>query len=235
MVKVFLVGLVGGLLLLLLLFLVIVIKDHKRSKEIQEKIRKQAKEAPRDTARPAPHTSPAAQTTPPAQKPAPSERPKPKSEPQSVQEPPRQTQPPTIEAKPTDPPAPIKETKREEDPLVEEITRKDYGLFDHSRLIEEMGLAEEEVSEFIVELIHQIEAALPDIENELKAGNREKMERITHGLKGAALNLGSGGITDLLVEYNTYLKKQGEPAVIQAFQQRLKEHLSELKTRYASA
>jgi|GEM_PF-4118676 len=240
MVKVILVGLAGALLLLLLLFLMAVIQDHKRSKEIQDRLKiKSPKKENRPAQKPQDHDTASShprhtQSTQPrikedeASHPPLSTTPPPS---QQAERPTKTEETPVSEPAQTAPSAPQKPTLH---PLAQEIKEKNYGTFDHSRLVEEMGLGEEEVGEFVSELIHQVEAALPDIEEELSAGNRERMERITHGLKGAALNLGNGGITDVLVEYNTYLKQHDNPDVIRAFQEQLNRHLQKLKTRYAA-
>ena len=48
------------------------------------------------------------------------------------------------------------------------------------------------------------------------------MERLTHAIKGSSTTVGSGGVSDLLVDYNTYLKKGTEVAVLKEYQKKLK-------------
>ena len=114
-----------------------------------------------------------------------------------------------------------------------EILEKDYGHFSHERLVEGMGLSPEEADEFVVELIHQLESAIPDLDKAVEDHHYEEVEHITHGLKGAALNIGEGGVAQLLVDYNTYMKHGTEQPVIEAYQTLLKRTVSDLKVEYS--
>jgi len=113
------------------------------------------------------------------------------------------------------------------------ILKKDYGEFSHQRLVEGMGLSPEEADEFVVELIHQLENAINDLDNAIAEKNFTEAEHITHGLKGAALNIGEGGVAQLLVDYNTYMKEGTELPVIEAYQTLLKQTVSDLKVEYS--
>lgn len=108
----------------------------------------------------------------------------------------------------------------------------DYGTFDHSRLIG-MGLSEEEAVTFVKELIAQTKAEIPRIKEAIEAEDFIQMERLTHTLKGSATNIGSGGIADLLVQYNTYLKTGEEVAVAKAYLNHLQDSLEKLSRQYA--
>ncbi|WP_457596647.1 hypothetical protein [Hydrogenimonas sp.] len=114
-----------------------------------------------------------------------------------------------------------------------EIMEKDFGRFDHTRLVEGMGLSPQEADEFVVELIHQLETAIPDLDAAIEEHRYVDVERITHGLKGAALNIGEGGVAQLLVEYNTYMKHGNERPIVEAYQSVLKRSVSELKVEYS--
>jgi chemotaxis protein histidine kinase CheA len=96
-----------------------------------------------------------------------------------------------------------------------------------------MGLSDEEAKEFVEELIPQIETQIPLIEKELAIPDFHQMERLTHSLKGSATNLGTGGISDLLVECNTYLKTGTDIDIATAYFGYLKHYTQELKEQYA--
>ncbi len=115
----------------------------------------------------------------------------------------------------------------------QEILAKDYGSFSHQRLVEGMGLSPEEADEFVVELIGQLEAAIGQLDELIEKGDYTEVEHVTHGLKGAALNIGEGGVAQLLIDYNTYMKHGTEKPVVEAFQTRLKQTVSDLKVEYS--
>jgi len=106
-----------------------------------------------------------------------------------------------------------------------------YPRFTHIRLIE-MGLSEEEAKEFVQELIPQLEAQIPLIEEVLAIPDFHQMERLTHSIKGSTTNLGTGGISDLLVEYNTYLKTGTDIDIAKAYFGYLVQYTKELKEQY---
>ena len=112
-----------------------------------------------------------------------------------------------------------------------ELPEAKYPEFTHVRLIE-MGLSDDEAQEFVAELIPQIETEIPLIETATQEGDFHKIERLTHGIKGSATNLGTGGVSDLLVEYNTYLKSGRDIAIAEAYFEHLKRYTDELKTQY---
>ena len=107
-----------------------------------------------------------------------------------------------------------------------------YGRFDHSRLIE-MGLSEEEAISFVKELIEQIKAQIPLIKEAIEEKDFTRMERLTHSLKGSATNIGTGGIADLLVKYNTYLKTGKELPIAKGYFKHLEDSLQALHRQYA--
>ena len=136
----------------------------------------------------------------------------------------------------------LKEQKLQEQKLQEqkpepEVTKKvdlpecNYPKFDHSRLLE-MGLSQNEVEEFVAELIPQIEAQIPLIKEAMDISDFHNMERLTHSIKGSSTTVGTGGISDLLVEFNTYLKTGKELAVVEAYFKHLKHYSQELKEQY---
>ena len=95
-----------------------------------------------------------------------------------------------------------------------------------------MGLSDEEAQEFVSELIPQIEAEFPLIEEAMKTQDFHQMERLTHGIKGSATNLGTGGVSDLLTDFNTYLKAGTDTDIAQAYFEHLIHYTDELKTQY---
>ena len=107
-----------------------------------------------------------------------------------------------------------------------------YPKFTHVRLVE-MGLSEDEAKDFVQELIPQLEIQIPLIEEVLEIPDYHQMERLTHSIKGSATNLGTGGISDLLVECNTYLKEGTDFDIATAYFGHLKHYTQELKKQYA--
>ncbi|WP_295417740.1 hypothetical protein [Sulfurovum sp.] len=113
------------------------------------------------------------------------------------------------------------------------LPKASYPKFDHSRLID-MGLSQEEAKEFIQELITQIKTQIPLIKEAMYDLDFHTMERLTHSIKGSATNIGTGGVSDLLVDYNTYLKTGKEIAIIQRYLMYLQYQLKELEKQYSA-
>ncbi|BBG66127.1 uncharacterized conserved protein [Hydrogenimonas sp.] len=129
---------------------------------------------------------------------------------------------------------PQKESReRENNPAVEEILHRSYKPFTHDRLVETMGLSAQEADEFVLELIHQLEDAIVELDGKIEAEDFDEVEHITHGLKGAALNIGSGGVADILVDYNNEMKNGGDPERASAYQELLRRAVSDLKIEYS--
>ncbi len=112
-----------------------------------------------------------------------------------------------------------------------DLPKANYTKFDHSRLID-MGLSEDEAKEYAQELIPQVEAQIPLIEEALSNSDFQSMERLTHSIKGSATTVGTGGISDLLTEYNTYLKSGTEITIAEVYLEHLKHYSKELKNQY---
>ena len=134
---------------------------------------------------------------------------------------------PALEPKPEVKPQPKIEVPKE----TKKLPEVNYPQFTHVRLVE-MGLSDEEAKEFVAELIPQIEVEIPLIEAAIEGGDFHKMEHLTHGIKGSATNLGTGGVSDLLVEYNTYLKTGKDIDIAKAYLKHLIHYTNELKTQY---
>ena len=107
-----------------------------------------------------------------------------------------------------------------------------YPKFDYSRLIG-MGLGEDEAMEFIRELIPQIKTQIPLIQEAIDASDFHNIERLTHSIKGSSTTVGTGGVADLLVEFNTYVKTEKEIPVIEAYLKHLEFYCNELEKEYS--
>ncbi len=128
---------------------------------------------------------------------------------------------------------PVQKAEPKKQSRADEIKQKSYSPFTHQRLVETMGLSHEEVDEFVLELIHQLEDAIAELDELVERGDFEQIEHVTHGLKGAATNIGSGGVADILVDYNTEMKNGKDPEAAQAYQELLKSAVSDLKIEYS--
>ncbi len=107
-----------------------------------------------------------------------------------------------------------------------------YPKFDHSCLLD-MGLSQEESKEFVAELIPQIETQIPLIKEAMATSDFHSMERLTHSIKGSSTTVGTGGVSDLLVDFNTYLKTGTELAIAEAYLKQLNHYCEELKEQYS--
>lgn len=119
-----------------------------------------------------------------------------------------------------------------EKPKIVSLSLGNYPKFDHSRLLK-MGLSEEEAEEFVAELIPQIGIQIPLIKEAISTSDFRNLERLTHSIKGSSTTVGTGGISDLLVDFNTYLKTGTEPALAEAYLEQLNHYYEELKEQYA--
>ncbi len=119
-----------------------------------------------------------------------------------------------------------------EKPKIVALSLADYPKFDHSRLLK-MGLSEEEAKEFVAELIPQIGTQIPLIKKAIAISDFHNMERLTHSIKGSSTTVGTGGVSDLLVDFNTYLKTGTEPVLAEAYLEQLNHYYEELKEQYA--
>ncbi len=111
------------------------------------------------------------------------------------------------------------------------ISLGEYPKFDHSRLLE-MGLSEEEAKEFVAELIPQIEAQIPLIKEAMAISDFHSMEQLTHSIKGSSTTVGTGGISDLLVDFNNYLRTGKEIDIAEAYLKQLNHYCEALKKQY---
>jgi HPt (histidine-containing phosphotransfer) domain-containing protein len=99
--------------------------------------------------------------------------------------------------------------------------------------VESLGLSDEDAKEFIGELISQLDTHLPLIAKEIDAKNFQAIEELTHSVKGSATNLGTGGVADLLTDFNTYLKEGKDMDVLKSYYSCLETYIQKLKEQYA--
>jgi HPt (histidine-containing phosphotransfer) domain-containing protein len=106
-----------------------------------------------------------------------------------------------------------------------------YPKFDYSRLLD-MGLGEDEAIEFVKELIPQIKTQIPLIQEAMDKEDFHNMERLTHSIKGSSTTVGTGGISDLLVEFNTYLKTGKDLPIAEAYVKYLNQYTEDLEKEF---
>ncbi|WP_345973544.1 hypothetical protein [Sulfurimonas diazotrophicus] len=104
-----------------------------------------------------------------------------------------------------------------------------YPPFNNARAVEEFGLSQEEANSFIGELVSQIESELPALVAAVTALDMVRVEEAIHKLKGSTSNLGEGGMTDLLSDFNDYVKKGRDPDTLDEYVANLNYYLAELK------
>lgn len=114
----------------------------------------------------------------------------------------------------------------------EETSGAVYPRFSNQRAIDQLGLSQEEADMFVEELIGQIEAEIPNLEAAVAEGNFEKIERVSHMLKGSATSLGEGGIADQLVEFNTYCKHGKDFEAVREFMRTFHREFEALKAQF---
>ena len=129
--------------------------------------------------------------------------------------------------------APVQEPEIVETVEAPEDDTYDYAPFDHSRTMEEFGLDADEAAEFIQELIKQVDDSLPDLEAAVSAMDETKIEDISHMIKGSATNLGTGGIADVLIDFNTYVKEGDDASVIAQHMRNLHRAQKDLKAQFS--
>ncbi len=125
------------------------------------------------------------------------------------------------------PKPPIKEVQKK----TKNLPKVKYPQFSHARLLD-MGLSNEESIEFVQELIPQLEMQIPLIEEVMNIPDFRQMERLTHSIKGSTTNIGTGGVSDLLVECNTYLKSGTDIDIAKIYFEALKYYTKELREEY---
>lgn len=209
------------------LVILLIFFEYRNEKKYQEK-RREKRQTPSST-----------KPTPPVEKPkkvAPKPTPESKQEPKTVSQEPTPSPEPEpiveVQSEPVLKEEPKPEPKKEVPVETKKLPEANYPQFTHVRLVE-MGLSDEEAKEFVGELIPQIETEIPLIEAAIQEGDFHKVEKLTHGIKGSATNLGTGGVADLLSDYNTYVKTGTDADIAKAYLEHLKHYNNELKAQYA--
>jgi HPt (histidine-containing phosphotransfer) domain-containing protein len=104
--------------------------------------------------------------------------------------------------------------------------------FSHSRLME-MGLSDDEAKEFVQDLIGQIETHIPLIKDAIAKSDYVQLDELTHSIKGSATNIGTGGVSELLSDFNTYVKEGRDISVVQRYFMLLRFQLKALEKQYS--
>jgi len=209
----------------ILIIVLIIFLEYRNEKKYQAKRRSESKQK----TKPRKKLKVRKVSPKPEVKPEPTSKPEPVVEPEPVPEPevviaPEPEPVPELEPEPIPEPEVVEETK-----VLPEVK---YPKFSHARLVE-MGLSDEEAVEFVQELIPQIELQIPLIEEVMNIPDFHQMERLTHSIKGSATNIGTGGVSDLLVECNTYLKSGTDIDIAKVYFEALKHYTKELREQYA--
>lgn len=223
---------------ILIIILVVVIVQQMRSSSRIEKLKETAakktapepkKAAPKQAAQPAPQ-KPAAKPAAPAQPAAApvKERPAPVAPPAPPKAPPAPPKAP-VAPPPPPPPPPAKPKPR---PVAPVAVAKEYPLYSNARAVENLGLSQEEADMFVEELVGQIEGEMPTLQAAVDANDLDRLEKVSHMLKGSATSLGEGGVADVLVDFNTYCKEGNDINVIKTHMSNLQLHLGRLKEQF---
>ena len=215
-----------------LIIVVIIFIEYRNEKKYQEKRHEkttQKKYEPKKlVVRKAP---PKSKVEPePEVKPEPKIEVKPETKPEVKVEAPKPKPVQKIKVKPE--PKPEPKVEAPEPVERKKLPEANYPEFTHIRLVE-MGLSDDEAKEFVAELIPQLETEIPLIETAIKEGDFHQLEKLTHGIKGSATNLGTGGVSDLLDEFNTYLKSGTDTDIAEAYLKHLVHYTNELKKQYS--
>jgi len=228
----------GSVLIVLLLMVVVTqlkstrhIEDLKKRVEHPEKKEKKERPGTRSGARPA--ARPEKKVSEPVREaPSVSEEVKPAApSAPAAPEPSVSPEPAPAEKVPVEE-APVEEAPVEKTPAAEAPTV--YPEFDNTRAVEQLGLSQEEADMFIAELVSQIEGEFSSLEAALEAKDCEKLEKISHMLKGSATSLGEGGVADVLVAFNTYCKDGDDMTVVRRHIDDLRHYFEKLKAKYAA-
>ena len=122
-------------------------------------------------------------------------------------------------------------TKEQNQKRSVDIPKYNYVPFDHARLVK-MGFAEKEAKEFVLELIPQIASQMPPLKEAIEKKDLTIIDNITHDIKGSSGNIGSGGIADLMNDFNNYIKRDDDTEVLQAYYKHVEHYYKELKQQY---
>jgi len=217
-----------------LVIVVIIFREHRNEKKYQEKRREKTTQKKYEPKKLVVRKAPPKSKVEPKLEPKPEVKPEPKIEvkPEVKVKVPEPKLKPKIESKPEPKPEPEPKVEAQEPVEIKKLPEANYPEFTHIRLVE-MGLSDDEAKEFVADLISQLETEIPLIDAAMKEGDFHKMERLTHGIKGSSSNLGTGGVSDLLSEYNTYLRTDTDVDIAGAYLKHLVHYTNELKKQYS--
>ena len=106
-----------------------------------------------------------------------------------------------------------------------------YTAFSHKRLVD-MGFPEAEAEAFVLELIPLIATQMIELKDAMDNKDMTTIEHVTHDIKGSSSNIGTGGIADLIADFNTYAKTGNDPEILAAYFGHLERSYAELKKQY---
>ena len=142
----------------------------------------------------------------------------------------KETKVPTVERTPT-PQKSQPQTIKPKETVEVELPSCQYPKFSHERLVS-MGFSEAEAIEYAVELIKQIEMEMPPLKEAIANKDFEKIDHITHSIKGSSSTIGSGGISDLIDDFSLYIQTGKEQKITEAYFKHLERYYKDLKAQY---
>ena len=113
-----------------------------------------------------------------------------------------------------------------------ELPSCEYPKFSHERLVG-MGFSEAEALEYVTELITQIETEMPALKEAIANKDFEKVEHITHSIKGSSSTIGSGGVSDLIDAFSFYVQTGEDQEVAECYYKHLERYYNDLKKQYS--
>lgn len=217
-----------------LIIILIIFIEYRNEKKYQAKRREKTTQKKYEPKKLVVRKAPPKSKVEPKLEPKPEVKPEPKIEvkPEVKVKVPEPKLKPKIEIKPEPKPEPEPKVEAQEPVEIKKLPEANYPEFTHIRLVE-MGLSDDEAKEFVADLISQLETEIPLIDAAMKEGDFHKMERLSHGIKGSSTNLGTGGVSDLLIEYNTYLRTGTDVDIARAYLKHLVHYTNELKKQYS--
>jgi len=136
-----------------------------------------------------------------------------------------------VEQRPVVPQSKPETSKADKTETILELPKCQYPAFSHERLVG-MGFSEAEAKEYVVELIAQIETETPLLKESIANSDFEKVEHITHSIKGSSSTIGNGGISDLIGEFNLYVQTGKEKKIAETYFKYMQKYYEELKAQY---
>ena len=129
-------------------------------------------------------------------------------------------------------PVPVSKTGGKQPSEKIKLPKCKYPPFSHERLIK-MGFPLSEANEYVQELITQIEGQMDHLEHAINAKDFKTIEQITHDIKGSSSTIGSGGISDLIQDFNHSVQTQHNIDISKAYFRHMQHYYKDLKKQYA--